>query len=702
MATPSAELDALYRPRSVAVIGASRKPSAIGRQILRNLVDYGYEGPVYPINPHAESIHSIRAYPDLASAPDPIDMVVIVIPAARVEAAVDACIAKGVRGIVVISAGFKEVGTAGQELERRVTEKVRAAGIRMIGPNCMGICNTEPEISMNATFASTSPLPGALGFMSQSGALGEAILADARTLNVGLTMFTSVGNKADVSGNDLLEYWEHDPRCKAILMYLESFGNPKHFTQLARRVSRKKPIVCVKSGRTEAGARAVKSHTGALATMDSVTDALFHQCGVIRVLTIEDMFCVAKCLSHQPLPESRRVAIVSNAGGPGILAADACVGQGLEVPELSPDVVAGLLELLPAEASVGNPVDLIASAGPDSYEHALRLVVGDETVDSVIAICIPPMMVNAEEIARRIVAATRGTKKTVVACFMGTKQGAAGAQVLERAGIPAYPYPEQAAKTVGAVARYNEWRKVPESAERRFTDVDTDGVTALLDRALADGRQVLGGALAEQIISSYGIPAARSEPVTSADQAMDVAEGLGFPVVLKGFPLGTTHKTDLDLVRLDVRDFNEVRRAYNELSERLVAHGGGTTVVQQMIKGAKELIIGVFTDPSFGPVLMFGLGGIYVETVEDVSFRTLPVTERDAEEIMAEIRGGRLLDGVRGESPVDKEVLKEYLQRLSQLVIDHPRIVEIEVNPVMASPERENCRAVDVRVVLRS
>lgn len=681
-------LDPILRPASVAVIGASRKPGTIGYQIIDNLVKHGYTGAVYPVNPSAASIHSIRAYRSVLEIPDPVDLAIVVVPKERVLEVVDECCAKGVRGLVVISAGFREVGGSGVERERALVERVRRHGMRLIGPNCMGVLNTAPDMSMNATFAPTMPPAGPAAFMSQSGALGVTILDYARELGIGIRQFVSVGNKPDVSGNDLLEYWEEDEAIRVILMYLESLGNPRKFTRIARRVTRRKPIVVVKSGRTAAGARAASSHTGALAGTDATADALFAQCGVIRVESVQALFDVALAFSHLPIPGGNRVAIVTNAGGPGIMIADACEAAGLEVVELTEETQARLRASMPEEASVRNPVDMIASATAESYRIALDAVLADPRVDAAIAAFVPPLGVRQQDVAAAIVEARRARPgKPLVAVLMGREGLPEGRAELGAAGVPAYIFPESAARALAAMDAYRRWLERPLGVVRTF-EVDRGTVRRVIEDALAAGRMHLTTMEAMAILRAYGIPTVECRLARSADEAAAAAEAIGFPVVLKVLSRHIVHKSDVGGVAVDLRGPEEIRDAYRRMMQRIAEVAPGADVdgvlVQPFIKGGRETIIGMTLDRSFGPVLMFGLGGIYVEALGDVAFRVEPVSDVDAWEMVRGIRGRRLLEGFRGEPPADQALLVEVIQRVSQLVGEHHEIQELDINPFVA------------------
>lgn len=695
-------LDPLFRPRSIAVIGASRNSGTIGHQIVDNLVRHGFAGVIYPVNPNARAVHSFRAYPSVSEIPDEVDMAVVVVPKELVLSVVEACGEKGVKGVVVISAGFREVGGEGVQLEADLLRTVRQYGMRLVGPNCMGIMNTAAEVSMNATFAPSMPPRGATSFMSQSGAMGVTILDYAAEYGVGINQFISVGNKPDVSGNDLLEFWEDDPGTRVILMYLESFGNPRHFTPIARRVSRKKPIAVVKSGRSAAGALAASSHTGALAGADLAIDALLAQCGVLRANSIEELFDMAMALEHLPLPRGNRVAIVTNAGGPGIIIADACEYSGLEVVELSPETQARLRDVFPAEASVRNPVDMIASATGKSYEVALKMVLDDPRVDAAIAAFVPPLGIRQTDVATSIVAAASNRHdKPVLAVLMGREGLPQGRAELKEAGIPGYIFPESAARALSSMHRYAQWRDRPEETPERFA-VDRQRVQGILDRVHGAGRNQLTEVEALKVFQAYGIPTVPHRVAHSEEEALKAAQELGHPVVLKVLSRDVIHKSDIGGVRVNLRSHQEVAEAYQSIL-RSVREAQPTArmegvLVEGYLQGGREVIVGMSTDPSFGPVLMFGLGGVYVEALKDVSFRVQPVTRFDAEEMIRSIRSFPLLKGVRGEQRSDLGILAEVIQRVSQLVGDHDRITELDINPFLSFPH--GGVAVDARISL--
>ena len=697
-------LNPLFHPESIAVIGASRNPGTIGYQIVDNLVRHGFRGTIYPVNPNARSVHSFPAYPSVRAIPEVVDMAVVVVPKELVLDVAEECGRVGVKGIVVISAGFREVGGEGVTREKKLVEVVQRHGMRLVGPNCMGLLNTTEGVCMNATFAPTMPPVGATSFLSQSGALGVTILDYAAEYGIGIHQFVSVGNKPDVSGNDLIEYWEDDPGTRVILMYLESFGNPRHFTPIARRVSRKKPIAVVKSGRTRAGARAASSHTGALAGADMAIDALLAQCGVLRADSIQELFDVAMAFEHQPVPAGNRVAIVTNAGGPGIMIADSCESMGLDVVDLAPRTQERLREVFPAEAAVSNPVDMIASATGESYEVALEIILDDPRVDAAIAAFVPPLGVRQIDVAEAIVTATKARReKPVMAVLMGREGLPEGRAELKEAGVPAYIFPESAARALSAMNRHRIWRERPRQEPTRFP-ADADRVKAILDRAQEEDRQHLTEVEALEVAEAYGISVVPHRMARSREEAVEAARELGFPVVLKVVSPDIVHKTDAGGVRVDLGSPEQVGEAWESIlaaaeKSRPDARVEGV-IVERFLKGKQEVIVGMSTDPSFGSILMFGLGGIYVEALKDVAFGIQPVTRIDAEDMIRSIRGFPLLEGVRGEEGADLDALAEAIQRISQLVGDHDRILELDLNPFLAL--EKGGVAVDARIRLGS
>lgn len=686
----AASMRPFFEPRGVAVIGANRERGRIGSEILHNLIDAGCAVPVYPVHPKGGEIAGQQAYARVTDIPGIVDLAVVVVPAAHVLAAVDDCIAKGVKALVVISAGFGEVGAEGRALEAELLDKVRAAGVRMVGPNCMGLLNTDPAINLNATFSPVYPPAGGVAMSTQSGALGLAILDYARRLNLGISTFVSVGNKADVSSNDLIQYWADDPRTDVILLYLESFGNPRKFSQIARRVAREKPIVAVKSGRSAAGARAASSHTGALASSDAVVDALFEQAGVIRTTTLEELFDVAVLLATQPVPRGRRVAILTNAGGPGILAADACEAQGLILPSLTDGTISELRSFLPAAASVGNPVDMIASASAESYGRALTALLRDDRVDSVLVIFIPPLVTHPDDVARAIrAAAAAAPEKPVLGIFMSVQSAA---PLLSP--IPCFEFPESAAVALARATTYGEWRQTPVE-EPPDSTINAPAARAVVDAAMTRGGGWLTPAEALALLSAAGIPAPHADVVTTEQAAVDAAARIGGTVVLKAVGPTILHKTDVGGVRVGLVGEAAVRTAWQDMHSRLGdAMTGG--LIQAMVGGGVDMLVGVTDDPIFGAVMACASGGVLAELLHDADFRLHPLTGRDADAMISSLRGAALLKGYRGGAPADISSLKDVLLRVSALVTVCPEVQELDINPLRVMSR--GVHAIDIRV----
>ena len=707
----AASLRPLLEPSSIAVVGASRDPSSIGHRIVAALKAARFAGEIYPINPQAADIAGLRCYANVGLAPRGVDLGIIAVPKQHALEAVEQCAAAGVKSLVVITAGFAESGDEGKALQKTLVERVRAHGMRMVGPNCMGVINANPAVSMNASFSPIMPPAGHVGLSSQSGALGMAILELASERGVGLSTFVSVGNKADVSGNDLLQYWEADSQTSVILLYLESFGNPRRFARLARRIGRVKPIVCVKSGRTRAGSRAAGSHTAALAASDTAVNALFRQCGVIRADTIDEMFDIAACLEAQPLPRGRRIGIVTNAGGPGILAVDACESSGLDVVPFSDTTRASLSAFLPREASIGNPVDMVASAGPNEFRQAIDAVLRSDDVDAAIIIYTPVDRTTTEAIFDAIragIAAGRaggGAGKPVVACVMADR-GHPKQLVVGDEHVPTYVFPENAARALARVAAYADWRSQPPGLLWGFDDVHVEAARKTCRAAIAArGETWLTSEETRDLLAAFSLPTAAGNIARSAEEAAALAQVIGFPVAAKLASRGLSHKTEIGGVRLNLSSDAAVRRAFDDIVGAGRAVGGESSVdgvlIQAMIQGGVETMIGVSDDPMFGPLVAFGLGGVHVEVLRDVHFRIAPLTDRDADELIHSIRGLPLLQGYRGHPPADIDALRELLLRVSRLAIEVPEIVELDLNPVIALPPGHGTRIVDARVKVR-
>jgi acetyl coenzyme A synthetase (ADP forming)-like protein len=707
----AASIARILAPRSIAVIGASRERGTVGNAVFQNLLSYGFEGPVYPVNPSSLSVAGVRAYPTVLDVPDDVDLAVIVVPAPAVAEVVDQCSQKRVRGLVIISAGFAETGDEGKAAERALVATARAHGMRVIGPNCLGVVNTAPDVRMNASFSPTPPPHGNVAFLSQSGGLGIELMARAARLDIGVSTFVSVGNKADVSGNDLLQHWSDDPATGVILLYLESFGNPHKFARLARRIARHKPIVAVKGGRTRAGTRAASSHTAALATPDVAVDALFRQAGVIRVDTLAALLDTAQVLAHQPLPPGRRVAIVGNTGGPLILAADACAGAGLEVPELSEATQARLREVVSRDAAVSNPVDLVAGASPEVFERALRVVLADESIDALLVVFVPPVVANADDVARAIAAATEAAgDRPVVACFLG-REGVPSPlrETASGRAVPSFAFPESAAHALSRAADLADWRRRPPGTIPSLPGIDIDEGRAIARSYLRAGATTREGAApdadddgrwlpatdAARLCNAFGINVVASHAVDSADEAVKIADQFGYPVVLKAGSPRIVHKTDVGAVMVDLLDARDVQYAYETMEQHFGDAMGGA-LVQPMIAAGVETIVGVTHDPSFGPLVLFGMGGTTAELLGDRTLRILPLTDEDAHEVVRQLRGSPLLFGYRGRPPVDVAALENLLLRVGRLAEDVPEVAEMDLNPVLVT--EQGVIAVDVKV----
>ena len=695
-------LDALFRPQSVAVIGASRKRFQIGHEIVRNLVLGGFTGPVYPVNPKAKVVHSMQCYPKVSAVLGPVDLAVITVPAPLVIAAAKDCARKGVKALVVITAGFSEIGGHGAVLQEELLAICHKAGIRMVGPNCMGILNTAVEYAMNASFAAATPTRGGAAFLSQSGALGEAILTDARSLGIGVSMFASVGNRADVSPCDLLDYWDEDPNTEQILMYLEAFGEPERFMSAARRISPKKPILVVKSGRSAQGARAAVSHTGSLAGSEAAVDSLMNQCGVLRVDTMKDLFALASAVQTGKRPQGKRVGIVTNAGGPAILATDACIANDLEMPELSAATRKKLDKVLPPEASSVNPVDLIASADAVRFDAALGATIADKNIDMILAIFVSPVMIDASAVAEVFAKHAASTEKPLLACLLGKSHSEEAAEILRENGVPNYRFPEEAAFSLANMYKLQKLRTRENKPAPKYRVRKAKG-RAVIDTALAEGRTMLGGLELYDLFNAYGIPLVPSRIVNTREQALRAARSLGFPMVAKVESEEVVHKSDRGGVIVGIRNREELLDAYDRLEEIFGEECPDMSLLlQSMRSDGVETFFGAATDPQFGRMLAFGLGGVHVEVFKDVVFRLHPLTETDAREMVEGIRAKAMLEGARGKPPVDQDELVDILLRLSRMLTDHPEIAELDINPFLAGYRGKDSCALDVRVRLEA
>jgi acetyl coenzyme A synthetase (ADP forming)-like protein len=687
----AASLRPFFAPASVAVIGASKRRGSIGGELFRNIIAADFAGAAYPVNRVGEAVAGVRAYRAIEEIPDPVDLAMVCVPGERVLESAEAALRHGVRALCVISAGFAEIGSEGAERQERLLALVRAHGARLVGPNCLGIA--VPALGLNATFAPRALPPGRIAFSSQSGALGLALLEKASERGLGFSAFVSIGNKADVSSNDLLEWWEEDEDTDVVLLYLESFGNPQKFARVAGRVARRKPILALKAGTSGAGARAASSHTAALAGSDTAVEALFKTAGVLRARNLEELVDVATLLSSQPLPKGRRVAVLTNAGGLGILCADACDAAGLELPELAQETREALAAVMPSEGSLANPVDLLGSATGDTYALALPPVLRDPGIDAVIVLFVPPVVAGADEVAEAIRATLEreASEKPVLAVVMsadGTPES------LRAPDSPAatFSYPESAARALGVAAERADWLRRPAGAVPTLDDIELDDARGLVETTLATADDVwLDPAATRQLLSAYGVPLVPERIVIGADEALSAADALGRPVVLKTAVPGA-HKTESGGVALNLETDDEICAA----AERI----GGPLIVQPMIGGGTELLAGIVQDPVFGPLVAFGPGGVLAELIGGAEFRIAPLTDIDADELVQRGKAGQLVRGFRGAAAADADVLVMLVHRLSRLALDLPEVAELDLNPVIALPS--GCVAVDARIRLRA
>ncbi|MCX7805602.1 MAG: acetate--CoA ligase family protein [Planctomycetota bacterium] len=700
----------IFEPRSIAVIGASSRPEAVGHAIFRNILFNNYQGVLYPVNIRATSICGVRAYKSVLDIPDPVDLAIVIIPAEVVPKALEECADKGIRGAVIISAGFKEVGGRGRDLEAEVVRIARERGICVVGPNCLGVINTDPKVSLNATFAATMPKAGPIAFISQSGALCTAVLDYARGRNIGFSKFASMGNKADINEVDLLRALRDDPQTKVILAYIEDLADGKSFVEVCRTVTGRggsaagKPVLAVKSGRTSEGAKAASSHTGSLAGSDEVFDGVFAQSGVLRADSVEELFNYAVAFSSMPLPRGDRVAIVTNAGGPGIMATDAVVRYGMKMAEPSPVTRLELRQLLPSAASVNNPIDVLGDAQADRYAAALAAIRDDPNVDAVQVILTPQAMTEIPQTAAAVVSAFKGTAKPVVTSFMGIVDVSAGIRILEENGIPHYTFPESAARALAAMRRYAEWVERPQTDIKTFP-VDAERARGLIARMREQGRQYVPEAEAKQILECFGFRGPAAIHAKTIEECLAAGDRLGYPVAAKIVSPDIVHKFDVGGVVLGIRNRSALEDAYRGILESVRARAPGARIegisVQEMVGGGVEVILGLKRDPLFGHLIMLGLGGIMVEVMRDVTFRVVPIRENSAYRMIKTIKAYKLLEGVRGRPRSDIGSLAEHILRLSQMCTELAAdIEELDINPLIVLPEGKGCRMADARILL--
>ncbi len=697
-------LTEFFNPNSVAVIGASTDPRKLGYSVLENLIEGGYaaQGEIYPINLTATEILGVPAFPTVQDVPGPIDLAVIVIPYPYVPDALRTCGEKGIPAVIVISAGFREAGREGLERELELIEIARQDGIRLIGPNCLGVIDTYTPL--NASFSAGTPPKGPMAFMSQSGALGTAVLDISLAGRLGLSKFVSLGNKADVDEIDLLNAWSDDPHTQVIMIYSEGMANGQEFIKTARQVTAIKPVVAIKSGVTQSGSRAVSSHTGSLAGSEQAYHAAFHQAGVLRAQSMQSLFDIALALGYQPLLQGDRIAIITNAGGPGILATDALERSGLSMARFENETISSLGQHLPDAASAANPVDVLGDARADRYQFALEIVVADPNVDGLLVVLTPQAMTEIDATAEAVGRFSKSIDKPIITSFMGEAQVESGIDLLGTFGVPNYPFPERAALAFKAMSDYQKVLNRPTPEYVKY-DVDHHTTLEVLERVRAEDRHSIGDSEARQILTAYGLQIPKSEIAATPDEAVDLAHQIGFPVVLKIASPDILHKTDIGGVKVGLESAEDVRDAFELMVYRAQrylpqAHLWGCLVQQMVPAGGQEVLVGMNRDPQFGPLVTFGLGGIYVETLKDVTFRVAPISVQEAELMLSEIRAHALLDGVRGKPPLDKDAIVDALLRIAQLVQDFPEIVELDINPLMVYPQGQGAIAIDMRLVL--
>jgi acetyltransferase len=710
-------LDAIFSPQSVAVVGASATPGKVGHDIFANILKGNYQGTLFPVNPGAKSILSVKAYASVTEIPDPLDLSIIILPPRLALKAVEDSVEKGVKGVVIVSAGFREVGGEGLDLENRIVSVCKEAGIRMIGPNCLGVINPQPSVGMNASFSARMPKPGNISFISQSGALCTAVLDFAADRDFGFSKFISIGNKADVDELDLLRYFHQDMETEVIMIYLEELRRGPEFIQAVKEITsgnRPTPILAIKSGKTGAGAKAAASHTGALAGSEAVYDSIFQQSGIIRVDSINELFDFASAFAYKnettlgkfrrKVPDGNRVAIVTNAGGPGIVATDVTVTSGLRLAEFSQETVEVLASHLPAAANLHNPVDVIGDASHDRYENALGTVIRDEGVDGALVILTPQSMTNALGIAEAIVRIARRTHKPILCCFMGIVDVSAGSKYLQENGIPVFRFPESAAKAFGALYRYSQWLNRQYFAQFDLKH-DKEKAAQIIENCLAEGKTHLGELDGNELLRCYGFTVLPTKLATTADEAAGIAEDMGFPVVLKISSGQILHKSDAGGVKIRLQTGEEVKKAFNDIVEGAKAYKPDAVIdgvlVQKMATPGNEVILGVNRYPVFGPLLMFGFGGIFVEVFQDVAFRLAPIGRNEARRMIRDIKGYKMFTGFRGRPEADTEILEKLMVCLSDMVINHPEINEMDINPLLVHDKGMGATVADCRMILK-
>ncbi len=697
-------LSKIMKPKSIAVIGASTKEHTIGSDIMKRLQEYKFNGNIYPVNPKGGVIEGLQAYTNVNEIPDEVDLAIIVVNAKFVLATIDQCHEKGIKGLCIITAGFKETGKEGAEMEQQLLAKIREYGMRCVGPNCLGVVNTHPDIRMDGCFAESLPERGNIGFVSQSGALGGGILNILKDLNLGFAQFISIGNQADVNAETALEYWENEDDVEQILLYMESIQNPANFRKLATRISKKKPILALKAGRSAAGASAASSHTGSLAGADKAANALLAQSGVIREYSLKNLFATAKVFATCPIPKGDRVAIITNSGGPGIMATDAVCEYGMQMAKITDETKEKLRSFLPSAASVKNPIDMIASAPIEHYMQTLETVIADDNVDMIMVIYLPFLGLKDIDVAKAVMEIkAKNPSKPIIGVFM-TKSEFFTKLSDMNVNMPFFMYAEEAADGFN---RLNQQRKWMERAQGNMPtyQVDRQKAMQIIKQSISENRAQLTTRESIDVLDAYGIRVCKSGFATNVDEAIQIGNNIGYPVVMKMTSKTTSHKTDVGGVRVNIQDAEQLRAEYNDLIEKLkekgLLDGLEGVIIQEMVKGNREMVAGIATDPQYGPMMMFGLGGVFIEVMKDVTFRIAPLSDVDADEMIKSVKAYKLLEGARGTTPAKMEQIKETLLRLSQLVNDFPFIDELDINPLLISEKTGEGIAVDGRIKVR-
>ncbi len=697
-------LDKIMKPKSIAVIGASTKDHTIGSDIMKRLQEYNFNGKIYPVNPKGGIIEGLQAYTSVLEVPGEVDLAIVVVNAKFVLSTIDQCNEKGIKGICIITAGFKETGKEGAELEKQLVEKIQSYGMRCVGPNCLGVVNTHPDVRMDGCFAESLPERGNIGFVSQSGALGGGILNILKDLNLGFAQFISIGNQADVNAETALEYWENDEDVEQILLYMESIQNPANFRKLASRISKKKPVLALKAGRSAAGASAASSHTGSLAGADKAANALLAQSGVIREYSLKNLFATAKVFANCPIPKGDRVAIITNSGGPGIMATDAVCEYGMQMAQITDETKEKLRSFLPSAASVKNPIDMIASAPIEHYKQTLETVIADENVDMIICIYLPFLGLKDIDVAQALMEIkAKNPQKPVIGVFMTKNEFFTKLSDME-VNMPFFMYAEEAAEGLNRLNQQRKWISRPEGKIPVY-DVDSERAKQIIKQSINEGRAQLTTRESIDVLDAYGIRVCKSGFATNIDEAVSIADSIGYPVVMKMTSKTTSHKTDVGGVRVNIQSADQLREEYQDLISKLEAKGllDGLegVIIQEMVKGNREMVCGIATDPQYGPMMMFGLGGVFIEVMKDVTFRIAPLTDVDASEMIKSVKAYKLLEGARGTTPAQMDQIQETLLRLSQLVHDFSFIDELDINPLLISEKTGEGIAVDGRIKVR-